>query len=448
MASPSDLPQERQIVKEVIYEWNAEHSKKESLVLLPQMWEVDVYPTTGQRPQEAINEQIGDESDLLIALFWSKLGTHTGVASSGAVEEIELMVKKSKPCLIYFSEANLPNDVDLEQIQKLRQFKSKLQSDQNCLYSSFSESSELKIILKRNLAQAINSMFCSEARKITPSTIVKSSEEDSTYEIDPDKKRLNIQAEALASFDSLLLDPFCETEEKISILDAGCANGYVTYSRFSKYNNAYVTGIDIDKGSIEEADTNYGNERFSFFQKNIHELDVEDEKYDLVFSALVIHHLANQELVISKLWKSVKVGGALVIRGADDGLKLNYPYSPELDLLIAETHKIKGGSDRLFGRKMYTYAKRLYPPPANIEMKYDIASTANMTPEHRVGFFDDNYSYRDQAAQRIAKQANATKAEIDFANTLSRTINLQRERFQTKEDLFSLSIQPAIVIIK
>ena len=75
IASPNDVNKERQIIRQAIYEWNAVQSKQLGVVLLPVMWEVNVYPDIGARPQEIINKQIIDDADILIGFFWSKIGT-------------------------------------------------------------------------------------------------------------------------------------------------------------------------------------------------------------------------------------------------------------------------------------------------------------------------------------------------------------------------------------
>ena len=36
-------------------------------------------------------------------MFWTKLGTPTGVADSGTVEEIDQFVEANKPAMLYFS---------------------------------------------------------------------------------------------------------------------------------------------------------------------------------------------------------------------------------------------------------------------------------------------------------------------------------------------------------
>ena len=97
IASPSDVPQERIVIREVLAEWNAVHSANKGAVLLPVSWESHAAPDTGARPQEIINRQLLDDCDLLVAVFWTRLGSPTGKASSGTVEEIEEHVAKENP---------------------------------------------------------------------------------------------------------------------------------------------------------------------------------------------------------------------------------------------------------------------------------------------------------------------------------------------------------------
>src|SRR5579871_883984 len=88
IASPSDVSEERELVARVINEWNYAHSQTRGITLEPIRWETHTYPELGERPQAVINSQIIDRSDILIGIFGNQLGTDTGVAPSGTVEEI------------------------------------------------------------------------------------------------------------------------------------------------------------------------------------------------------------------------------------------------------------------------------------------------------------------------------------------------------------------------
>lgn len=97
IASPSDVVQERRQIREVIHEWNSIHAAERGVVLLPVGWETHTAPAMGDRPQALINEQIVRECDLLIAVFWTKIGSPTGEEISGTVEEIKKHLDAGKP---------------------------------------------------------------------------------------------------------------------------------------------------------------------------------------------------------------------------------------------------------------------------------------------------------------------------------------------------------------
>jgi hypothetical protein len=77
VASPGDVSAERRVVADVIHEWNAIHSDDRRMVLMPVRWESHAAPEMGDRPQAVINRQILQDCDLLVAMFWTRLGSPT-----------------------------------------------------------------------------------------------------------------------------------------------------------------------------------------------------------------------------------------------------------------------------------------------------------------------------------------------------------------------------------
>lgn len=126
IASPSDVEEEREIAVRVIQEWNDLYSYTRKVTLLPLRWETHTAPEYGTRPQEVINRTIVDQCDLLVGVFWTRLGSPTGEADSGTLEEIARVGDAGKPVMLYFSKAGIdPDLLDLTQIEKLKEFKSK-----------------------------------------------------------------------------------------------------------------------------------------------------------------------------------------------------------------------------------------------------------------------------------------------------------------------------------
>ena len=90
---------------------------------MPLGWETHATPEMGDRPQAIINGQLLKKADLLIAIFWTRIGSPTGAAKSGTVEEIEEHIGAGKPAMIYFSSAPVrPDSIDEKQYSALREF--------------------------------------------------------------------------------------------------------------------------------------------------------------------------------------------------------------------------------------------------------------------------------------------------------------------------------------
>jgi hypothetical protein len=166
IASPSDLADERRAAASVIYEWNALHAASELVVLLPVKWETHAMPEAAVRPQEAINRQLVDQCDLLIGMFWTKIGTNTGVAESGTVEEIDRIVAAHRPAMLYFSSRPIdPTKIDLKQQRRLRQFKDTTYA--TALVGTFDSVDAFHQVLLRDLTRQVRELRERSAKERT-----------------------------------------------------------------------------------------------------------------------------------------------------------------------------------------------------------------------------------------------------------------------------------------
>lgn len=124
IASPSDVVRERQVVRDVIAQWNAVHSRREAVCLMPIGWETHSSPELAGRAQELINERVLKHADLLVGIFWTRVGSPTGKSVSGSIEEIEKHREAGKPVMLYFSTAPVSlSNLDNEQLKELEKFK-------------------------------------------------------------------------------------------------------------------------------------------------------------------------------------------------------------------------------------------------------------------------------------------------------------------------------------
>lgn len=153
IASPSDVDVERQIVAEVLEDWNSANSRLSGLTLLPIRWLLDAQPESGDRYHALVSRQIVHNADFVVALFYARIGTPAGFAVTGTVEEIEGCRAKGKNVLVYFSEAHIPREHDAEQLQLLNVYRSNLRSQG--LYRGFRDGHDLRRRLSLDLASMV-----------------------------------------------------------------------------------------------------------------------------------------------------------------------------------------------------------------------------------------------------------------------------------------------------
>ncbi|SHL88601.1 hypothetical protein [Hymenobacter psychrotolerans] len=158
IASPGDVPEERQAVRDVLYAWNAVHADERKQVLLPVGWETHAAPDMSGPPQSIINKVALNDCDLLVGIFWTRIGTATAEYVSGAVEEIERHIAAGKPAMLYFSEAPIkPDSINSKQYKQLQKFKSYCRP--KGLYEGFVSTDDFKSKFKDQLQLILKTHF-------------------------------------------------------------------------------------------------------------------------------------------------------------------------------------------------------------------------------------------------------------------------------------------------
>lgn len=157
IASPSDVNEEREVVTRAISDWNAAHFSTTGIMLHAVKWESHSYPASGDRPQAILNKQIVESGDILIGIFGYKVGTPTGEAQSGTIEEIEEFRKAEKYVALYFSTADVPRNADRNQLDALEAYKKERRKD--TLYFEFENSQTLREHLARHLPKIVQDVL-------------------------------------------------------------------------------------------------------------------------------------------------------------------------------------------------------------------------------------------------------------------------------------------------
>lgn len=157
VSSPSDVAAECATVLTAIRDWNSSHSRDVGIIVESVQWQTHAYPESGDRPQAIINKQIVDESDMVIAVFGHRIGTATGAAQSGTIEEIERLRDKGKLVAVYFSSGPIPRDHDPEQLRLLNEYRESLK--ENTLYWNFQSTEDLYRLISQHLAKSVSRIY-------------------------------------------------------------------------------------------------------------------------------------------------------------------------------------------------------------------------------------------------------------------------------------------------
>ena len=192
IASPGDVSAERDIVREVIHDWNDVNAASAGVMLSPRGWDTHASPELGTRAQDLINTRVLRDCDLLIGVFWTRLGTPTGKADSGTVEEVEEHIAAGKPAMIYFSSKPVaPESIDAEQYRKVKDFRDRCRS--RGLIESFDSENEFRQKLSKQLAICIaNNPYIRTLLKSDASSVAISPTAD------PEGTSISLSADAAA----------------------------------------------------------------------------------------------------------------------------------------------------------------------------------------------------------------------------------------------------------
>lgn len=187
IASPSDVVEQREEVRRIISNWNFVNGYTRKLLLVPVGWETHAAPELGSRAQSLINDRLLEDCDLLVGVFWTKLGTPTGDIQSGTVEEISRHLNAGKPAMVYFSDAPVaPQSIDPDQYAKVQQFKK--WCFQQGIVATFTNALEFSKIFDAQLQIQLNTN--PYLKGVLDNVVGKDSKVSQTAELSEDGKEL------------------------------------------------------------------------------------------------------------------------------------------------------------------------------------------------------------------------------------------------------------------
>ena len=107
------------------------------------------------------------------------------------------------------------------------------------------------------------------------------------------------------------------TPDARHVLDVGCGAGNYTLKLLQRMNDLDVTLVDLSKPMLDRAReriSEVSKGEITTLQGDIRELDIGEERYDIILAAAVLHHLRDDSewlSVFKKLHDSLTPGGSI-----------------------------------------------------------------------------------------------------------------------------------------
>ena len=274
-----------------------------------------------------------------------------------------------------------------------------------------------------------------------------------------EKDRLSCQAKLVYENDITNLKGIFDTfgNDTLNVLDLGCSDGYLTKLIFDAFENKVnrVIGVDWQEVAISFAQKYISNGRYQFYQINLESADWEEKldyymkecnikKFDIIFSALLIHHLNNPEKLMRKLRHYLSEDGYLYIRTTDDGEIIAYPDENDIvKTTIEKSGMVEGCSDRLHGRKLY--GQLYHSGYRNIQIKNYYVTTAEMDTDERENMFFSLFQWRKNRYKKRVDLYPENEKFLKEYNEYCRNMEMIEEAFVDPDFYFSISGPIAIV---
>ena len=256
-------------------------------------------------------------------------------------------------------------------------------------------------------------------------------------------RRLKIQAANSASSDQIALDYLRDEGvlcDRMVVLDAGCAYGYVARDRFAALDCVdKILCIDNNAEVIERAREMHADEPKMAFE--VIDLEAKDfskrfralldaqgiDKVDIIFSALTLHHLKDPNKVLRNLRRFLSPKGRIILRGSDDGSKLCYPKKELMDQIIQKSLTAEGVSDRLNGRKLFTQlADSGYH---QIRIFSNMKDLSSIDFDDREALFRESFAYRSDYFTKAYERDPSDMQRRNDCEWMEAALELFEEQF-------------------
>ena len=229
-------------------------------------------------------------------------------------------------------------------------------------------------------------------------------------------ERLQKQAEMVADIEIPRLNTL-GLDQSSRILDMGCGPGFITAKIAEQCSDSIVLGIDKSRDLLDVARKIIAprHSNLSFRQGDVYQTDLEDNKFDFVYSRFIFQHLDKPQEALKEINRISKPGGRVCIADIDDSLLLIHPELPGLEPLKEMAHmaKLEMAGDRYIGRKLAGLMEKA--GFKNIKVRMECLSSLDIGWE---AFYGISVGFRYHYAKTSRDKAIINNLESELA-TLS-----------------------------
>ena len=129
LSCPTDVQDEIEVIENVLKDFNKTIGMGLGATLNLKHWTTDSYSQSGGTAQSLLNDQFINDADMIICIFWNRMGTPTEDYESGTAEEMLKAISDGKQVFLYFSNrSSAPDKMDTFQLEQVRSFEKKIQA--------------------------------------------------------------------------------------------------------------------------------------------------------------------------------------------------------------------------------------------------------------------------------------------------------------------------------
>ena len=151
---------------------------------------------------------------------------------------------------------------------------------------------------------------------------------------------------------------FLELEEKSAVLEVGSGLGVLAEEVARRVREGEVYGVEYSPEQLAQVAGSLPN--LHFMQADAHQLEFEDDRFDVVYCRYVLEHVADPLQVLKEMRRVLKPQGKVFVQENNILVNVFYPECPRFDALwraFAVLQERLGG-DALIGKKLFPLLKQ------------------------------------------------------------------------------------------